>query len=197
MDIGALILMGGKNSRMGGNNKGMLKYKNRTFLDRIIDVFKDFENIYISVNDKIFDEYFEKFESENIHLVKDIYKEIGPMGGIYSGLKCCKEKYLFVIACDMPLMTRDFAQSFCGKFKRDADLFMAYDENGKLMPLGAIYSKVLLPDIEDLIKDKKYKLIELIPNNKFKKVSLKELGFTKRVYHNINTPEDYEKLIAL
>ena len=195
MDIGALILMGGKNSRMGGNNKGMLKYKEKTFLDCIIDIFDNFDNIYISVNNKIFDEYVEKYESENIHIVKDIYQEIGPMGGIYSVLKCCKEKYLFVIACDMPLMSKEFVQAFCDKFERDADLFMTCNEGGKLMPLGAIYSKDLLLDMEVLIKDKKYKLIELIPNNKFKKINLKELGFTDRVYHNINTPEEYKELI--
>ena len=72
---------------------------------------------------------------------------------------------------------------------------MTCNERGKLMPLGAIYSKDLLSDMEILIKNKKYKLIELIPNNKFKKIDLKELGFTDRVYHNINTPEDYKELI--
>lgn len=52
LDIGALILMGGKNSRMNGNVKGLLKIKNSTFLEKIQETLNDFSSIYLSINDK-------------------------------------------------------------------------------------------------------------------------------------------------
>ena len=52
MDIGALILMGGKNSRMNGNVKGLLKLNNMTFLEKIKETLDDFSSIYLSINDK-------------------------------------------------------------------------------------------------------------------------------------------------
>ena len=58
MNIGALILMGGKNSRMEGKIKGLLQIEGVTFLERIISVLKEFDTIYLSVN--------QSFSSEEI-----------------------------------------------------------------------------------------------------------------------------------
>ena len=46
MSRGVLILAGGKGSRMGYCQKGELLYNNSTFLDIIIENFRD-EKIYI------------------------------------------------------------------------------------------------------------------------------------------------------
>ena len=61
MDIGALILMGGQNSRMGGNVKGLLKINEVTFLEQIVGVLEDFSNIYLSVNKKFSSEEIKNF----------------------------------------------------------------------------------------------------------------------------------------
>lgn len=102
MDIGALILMGGKNSRMGGNIKGFLKIKDITFLEKIIKDLECFSNIYISINKNFSYEEIKEFENMGLKVIVDEYKDIGPMGGIYSALKNCKEQYLFITGCDMP-----------------------------------------------------------------------------------------------
>ena len=52
MKIGGLILMGGKNSRMGGYTKGLLRIQNMTFLEKIVAVFDRFPNVYLSINSK-------------------------------------------------------------------------------------------------------------------------------------------------
>ena len=44
--------MGGKNSRMNGNVKGLLKLNNMTFLEKIKETLDDFSSIYLSINDK-------------------------------------------------------------------------------------------------------------------------------------------------
>ena len=49
LDIGALILMGGKNSRMNGNVKGLLKLNNMTFLEKIKETLDDFSSIYLFI----------------------------------------------------------------------------------------------------------------------------------------------------
>ncbi|MCR4943475.1 MAG: NTP transferase domain-containing protein, partial [Clostridium sp.] len=41
MDISALVLAGGKSSRMNGNNKAFLSYNNKSFLENIIDALED------------------------------------------------------------------------------------------------------------------------------------------------------------
>ena len=44
------ILAGGKSSRMNYNNKALLKYKEKKFIEYIIDAGKDFKEIIIISN---------------------------------------------------------------------------------------------------------------------------------------------------
>lgn len=41
MEICALVLAGGKSSRMNGNNKAFLKYQDKTFIENILEVLKN------------------------------------------------------------------------------------------------------------------------------------------------------------
>ena len=195
MDIGALILMGGKNSRMNGNVKGLLKIKNSTFLEKIQETLNDFSSIYLSINDKFSKEQKQNFENMGFKIIEDIYKEIGPLGGIYSSLLNCKEEYLFITACDMPFITKNSIEVLCNKVDKNIDGVVFYDKNNKLYPLGAIYSKNVLPIIEEMIDKKYYKLSYLIEKSNFVKVNIEKTDINLKVLSNINTPQEYDSLI--
>ena len=84
------ILAGGKARRMNNADKGLVKFKNKRFIDHILDeINKDFVNIIISSNRNI-DEYNK--------LQKNVYKDEfegyqGPLAGIYTLLNNCKTKH--------------------------------------------------------------------------------------------------------
>ena len=195
MDIGALILMGGKNSRMNGNVKGLLKIKNSTFLEKIQETLNDFSSIYLSINDKFSEEQKQNFENMGFKIIEDIYKEIGPLGGIYSSLLNCKEGYLFITACDMPFITKNSIEVLCNKVDKNTDGVVFYDKNNKLYPLGAIYSKNVLPIIEEMIEKKYYKLSYLIEKSNFVKINIEKTDIPLKVLSNINTLQEYDLFI--
>ena len=195
MDIGALILMGGKNSRMNGNDKGLLKIKNSTFLEKIQETLNDFSSIYLSINDKFSKEQKQNFENMGFKIIEDIYKEIGPLGGIYSSLLNCKEEYLFITACDMPFITKNSIEVLCNKVDKNTDGVVFYDKNNKLYPLGAIYSKNVLPIIEEMIEKKYYKLSYLIEKSNFVKINIEKTDIPLKVLSNINTLQEYDLFI--
>ena len=195
MDIGALILMGGKNSRMNGNVKGLLKIKNSTFLEKIQETLNDFSSIYLSINDKFSKEQKKNFENMGFKIIEDIYKEIGPLGGIYSSLLNCKEEYLFITACDMPFITKNSIEVLCNKVDKNTDGVVFYDKNNKLYPLGAIYSKNVLPIIEEMIEKKYYKLSYLIEKSNFVKINIEKTDIPLKVLSNINTLQEYDLFI--
>ena len=195
MDIGALILMGGKNSRMNGNVKGLLKIKNSTFLEKIQETLNDFSSIYLSINDKFSKEQKQNFENMGFKVIEDIYKEIGPLGGIYSSLLNCKEEYLFITACDMPFITKNSIEVLCNKVDKNTDGVVFYDKNNKLYPLGAIYSKNVLPIIEEMIEKKYYKLSYLIEKSNFVKINIEKTDIPLKVLSNINTLQEYDLFI--
>ena len=195
MDIGALILMGGKNSRMNGNVKGLLKIKNSTFLEKIQETLNDFSSIYLSINDKFSKEQKQNFENMGFKIIEDIYKEIGPLGGIYSSLLNCKEEYLFITACDMPFITKNSIEVLCNKVDKNTDGVVFYDKNNKLYPLGAIYSKNVLPIIEEMIEKKYYKLSYLIEKSNFVKINIEKTDIPFKVLSNITTLQEYDLFI--
>ena len=195
MDIGALILMGGKNSRMNGNVKGLLKIKNSTFLEKIQETLNDFSSIYLSINDKFSKEQKQNFENMGFKIIEDIYKEIGPLGGIYSSLLNCKEEYLFITACDMPFITKNSIEVLCNKVDKNTDGVVFYVKNNKLYPLGAIYSKNVLPIIEEMIEKKYYKLSYLIEKSNFVKINIEKTDIPLKVLSNINTLQEYDLFI--
>ena len=187
--------MGGKNSRMNGNVKGLLKIKNSTFLEKIQETLNDFSSIYLSINDKFSKEQKQNFENMGFKIIEDIYKEIGPLGGIYSSLLNCKEEYLFITACDMPFITKNSIEVLCNKVDKNTDGVVFYDKNNKLYPLGAIYSKNVLPIIEEMIEKKYYKLSYLIEKSNFVKINIEKTDIPLNVLSNINTLQEYDLFI--
>ena len=187
--------MGGKNSRMNGNVKGLLKLNNMTFLEKIKETLDDFSSIYLSINDKFSKNQKQEFEKMGFKLIEDIYKEIGPLGGIYSSLFNCKEEYLFITACDMPFITKNSIEVLCNKVDKNTDGVVFYDKNNKLYPLGAIYSKNVLPIIEEMIEKKYYKLSYLIEKSNFVKINIEKTDIPLKVLSNINTLQEYDLFI--
>ena len=187
--------MGGKNSRMNGNVKGLLKLNNMTFLEKIKETLDDFSSIYLSINDKFSKNQKQEFEKMGFKLIEDIYKEIGPLGGIYSSLLNCKEEYLFITACDMPFITKNSIEVLCNKVDKNTDGVVFYDKNNKLYPLGAIYSKNVLPIIEEMIEKKYYKLSYLIDKSNFVKINIEDTDIELETLSNINTLQEYDLFI--
>ena len=128
-------------------------------------------------------------------IIEDIYKEIGPLGGIYSSLLNCKEEYLFITACDMPFITKNSIEVLCNKVDKNTDGVVFYDKNNKLYPLGAIYSKNVLPIIEEMIEKKYYKLSYLIEKSNFVKINIEKTDIPLKVLSNINTLQEYDLFI--
>lgn len=188
MDIGALVLAGGKSRRMNGNNKAFLEFENKNFIESITDQLISFHNIYISVDDK------EKYKALNFTLVEDMCKDIGPIGGIYSALKSIEEKYVFVTACDMPKIKKEFIEFLCDSITEDVECIVTQDEKGRIYPLGGIYSKDLIGKIEDMIDEKDYKLVHLIKRANSKIIPLCETNFNESILDNINDLNDYNRL---
>ena len=99
--IAGYIMTGGKNSRMCGEKKIFLTLDGSTFLERILSALHTLPRIYLSVDRA------EPYEHLGIPMIVDQVDAIGPLGGIYSGLRECGEEALLVVACDMPFLSEN------------------------------------------------------------------------------------------
>ncbi|MGR3319100.1 MAG: molybdenum cofactor guanylyltransferase [Candidatus Anammoxibacter sp.] len=190
----AIILVGGKSRRMG-TNKAFLDFKGETFLKRQIDLLNDiFDEIIISANS------LSEYKELNLNVIKDIYPEKGPLGGIYTGLINSSSFYTFVLACDMPFVESKLIKQLEAYTKIKPEKYdVIVPQNGKqLEPLHAFYSKNCIEPIRNQIEDNDLRIINFFSKVKVKKIAISNvagLSTPRNSLSNINTLEEYKKEI--
>lgn len=181
------ILAGGKSSRMNYNNKALLSYKERTFIEHIIEAGSDYKEIIIVANDR------RAYYQFGLRVVEDIYKGSGPLSGIHSALKNSDTEYVLCVACDMPLTSKEIL-NFMGKQENNYEVLVPKCERF-LQPLCSIYSKKLEGKIEESIKRNENKMQMFIRSLDYKIIEgLSNRQFEERDFLNINTPKDFKEL---
>ncbi len=179
----AVILSGGKNSRMGYETKAFLKLNDRKFIDLIIESLKDYDDIIVSCN-KLEDYKYLK----QVTFIEDEIKDIGPMGGIYSCLKKCNYNKCLFVAADMPFINKNVIDTltYC-EFNEDALVPIV---NRKIEPLVAVYDKKIVHIIEELIDNNDFKIRNLLKLINVKYIEIND----NKAFINVNTKEEYENI---
>lgn len=192
-NIGAAILAGGKSTRYNGTNKALLKISNETILERNIATLSPlFKEIHIISN------HPEEFTQYNIPVFTDVYKDIGPLGGIFTALQHTHCEAVFVFSCDMPFLSSELIKDVQDFFTGNNFDIVIPQLLEKIEPLHAIYSKEILLLLHEHIKGTDNYKIRLF----FGKVhtayySIQNTEANKKVFLNINSPEDHRLINEL
>ncbi|EKN68356.1 molybdenum cofactor guanylyltransferase [Schinkia azotoformans] len=190
MNATAIILAGGKSSRMG-TNKALLPMDGKPNIELIKDQLTPFfSDIIVVTND------FEAYEFLKVPMVKDEYVGKGPLAGIHTGLKNSNTETNFFVACDMPFVSGELAQylvSLCENY--DA---VVPNINGTLHPLFSVFKKETLPKIEQCLQAERLRIRDFL--NEVAVLFVHEndidpvlVGNIEKVFYNMNYPVDYEK----
>jgi len=177
------VLAGGRNSRMNFKVKALLKYEGETFLERTLRALKGLDKFIMTNTPEV-------FQGIGLPMYPDSVKDIGPMGGIYTALKVSKFERCVIIGCDMPFITEKLVKILTSYKEYD---MVVPRIDGKFEMLCAMYSKNCIPVIERLIKSKQYKLSLILEGVRVKYIDLNEEKLN--YFTNINTPEEYKKLV--
>jgi len=187
----AVILAGGKSSRMG-RDKTQLIYRGQTLLAGAVDRFSTvFDRVYLSIGDP------EKYPDIKVERVIDLYPGCGPMAGLHAALLKTPDEGVFLAAADLPFSSPEAAlkvMKLCGE---NASAVIV-GENGKFEPTFGYYKKSLLPYIEEYLASGRYRMMQLFDALPCRQVSPAELGdlWREDMLNNLNYPEDYERLIG-
>ena len=180
------ILAGGKSTRMG-QNKALMELNNETMIARISKQFKRCPEVLIYAAER------GVYEHLGLRVVYDEADSIGPIEGIHRLLSEAKEQYVFICAADMPFVNLEIAEYLAEFICSDYDAYVVVDEE-HVHPLLAMYSKRVLPVIEDLIQRGKYRLMEILRAVRTKYVSLEHTNIDPRVVKNVNTKDEFLRL---
>ncbi len=188
MKIAQLLLMGGKNSRMG-RPKALLEYKGKTFFEHITGEMAKCGPVYVSV-DKA-----EHVPPCDFPIIEDKYEAIGPMGGLASAFEAIAEDAVFVCACDMPKVSAALIEKLCGHLTDSVDAVIVVKDDGRWFMTGAVYSKRVWPQLKNQVAEGNYRMRTIVDPKRVKFLTFEALGEAPDVLDNINTPEDYQALL--
>lgn len=183
------ILAGGRSSRMG-RDKALLPVGSETMIAKIAKELSCFSEVLISAAEEGI------YDVPGCSVCCDEHREIGPMEGIRQVLAAAGEEYVFICAADMPFVTRELAGWLAEKTAPEYDC-VVLTSGGRPEPLCAVWSRKLIPTVEKLIAEGRYRLRDVFENCSVRYVPLESSGFGKEVLRNINTPEEYAEIAKI
>ncbi len=185
--VTAVILAGGKSSRMG-SNKAFLPLEGVPLIERVrLTLAEIFSHIILSTASP------NTYEEIALNEVVDRYPETGPLGGITSVLET-GEKRIFCVACDMPFLNRDLIEYQCSVTDCDAVVPIW---KGRPEVLHAVYDRNLLNEFQKSLNEMRFKISDSFRDSHIRYISEEEIRRFDAAglsFRNINTPKDYERL---
>jgi molybdopterin-guanine dinucleotide biosynthesis protein A len=191
-----IVLAGGRSRRLG-RNKALESFGGQPLILRVIDrVSQVAEDVVVVVADQA---QADALPLENQHrVVVDLHPGGGSLGGIFSGLSAARNQWAMVVACDMPFLNLDLVRRML-VLREGADAVVPV-LGGRPEPTHAIYSKVCLPFMEQLLlaNDLKISLffdkvrVAYLPEEEVLSLDPDCLSF-----FNVNNPDDLERALTL
>lgn len=187
MNIGGIILSGGKSSRMG-TNKSLLPLQNKTVIEHVSEALQTCcDTVGVVTND------MEQYAYLRLPMFRDRFVDKGPLAGLESGIYHMKADVYLVAACDMPFISSDIFRYLLNQLGSH-DAVVPYFDN-QLHPLSGVYHAGVLPAIQkQLQKDERkvksfFKHINMLQLDTFPEFTQEEL---QKHFFNMNYPEQYE-----
>jgi len=189
-DATAVVLAGGKSSRMG-KPKALLLFDNEPLIAHIVGALKHgFGEVVVVAAPG------QELPSLPVKLVRDEVPYQGPVGGIYYGLKAAGSEFSFVTSCDVAFLSPPLILHLISRIS-NYDVVVPYWQE-RFQPLHAVYRRSVLPLLRVQLERG-----ELRPVYLFDKVRTCTIGedAIRRFdpeglsFFNMNTPADYEEAL--
>jgi molybdopterin-guanine dinucleotide biosynthesis protein A len=184
--ITAVILAGGKATRLGGVDKRALVIGERTIFERQIEVLAPcVAEILVSSPRPV----------PGYRTVTDAVRDIGPLAGIAAGLAAANTPWLFVIAGDMPYLHRAFVDLVLSQADSECDA-VGIRIGGLAEPLCTVMRVAAWRSIVDArIAARRLKASALLTDEDVRvrwieEAAVRAIDPDLRALHNVNAPED-------
>jgi molybdopterin-guanine dinucleotide biosynthesis protein A len=186
--ISAIILSGGRATRMSGADKGLILLKNQPLVAHVIARLKpQVDEILINANREI-----AQYEALGYRVLQDETDDfIGPLAGFLLGLKHAKHDYVLTVPCDSPLLPLDLAQRlFDGMAEARVDIAVAAS-GGDVHPVFCLMKKSVLPSLIDFLDAGERKVSKWQKSQPYVEVDFSDCV---DAFVNLNTQEELKAL---
>jgi molybdenum cofactor guanylyltransferase len=192
MRKGAIILCGGKSSRMG-HDKATLPFGPELMLERVVRLIGEvvtLENIVVVAAEN---QQLPELPT-GISVARDTHQYRGPLAGLATGFRKLVDRLdaVYATGCDVPLLVPAFVERM---FQLLGDFEIAVPVDGEHHhPLAAVYRCSVLAPIEMLLNSDRMRprfLFDEVRTREIPVEDLRDVDPQLSTLKNLNFPEDY------
>ena len=190
-DSSAIILAGGKSSRMG-RAKALLEFDGEPLITHLVRGLSHLfgETVIVAAPGQ-------ELPSLEATLVRDQVAYQGPVGGIYYGLRAVRGEDGFVTSCDVAFLNPSLIAHLIAQISSH-DVVVPYWEE-RFQPLHAVYRRSVLPLLAGQLERGELRPVYLFDKVRTLKIGADEIrrfdpeGLS---FFNMNSPADYEAALT-
>ena len=183
-DITGVILAGGRGSRLGGVDKGLVPLHGRPLIEYAIDALRpQVASLLISANRNR-----DVYASYGYPVIADVMGDYdGPLAGMLSAMRAAGTAYILTTPCDAPSIPADLARRLGEALIRENAVASAVSLQGRLQPVFALLRRTLADDLEHCLKQGERGAGDWLRRHQAVPVDFSDAagGFA-----NINTPQE-------
>ncbi|MBK7001631.1 MAG: molybdenum cofactor guanylyltransferase MobA [Rhodoferax sp.] len=131
MEITGLILAGGRGTRMGNRDKGLIPFDGQPLVSHVVRRLQpQVQHLLINANQNL-----QTYSAFGLPLCSDVSADFaGPLAGLQAGLMRCKTSHLMAVPCDAPLLPLDLVSRLLQGLQTDgADAAFAVTHEGEVV----------------------------------------------------------------
>ena len=187
-DIEGFILAGGASSRMGAD-KSLLRLGGRTFVELAAEALRPLASGVRVVGSR------PAADGQGLAVVRDIYENLGALGGLHAALTACGARWAAVVSCDLPFVTAELLERLASYRREGCEAVAPVQEDGRPQPLCALYAA----DVCRAVAEESIRAGELRPRALLGRVRTRWVAFEEladlpgsaHFFRNVNTPSDF------
>ena len=188
LSISSILLAGGRATRMGGVDKGLVVLQQMALTAHVIARLKSqVDEIFISANREI-----ETYKTFGYPVLQDAKTDfIGPLAGFMVGLQHAMHDFVLTVPCDSPFLPLDLAERLLsGMVASSADIAVARSD-GNAHPVFCLMKKSVLPSLQAYIANGERKVSAWQKSQKYSEVDFSDCN---AAFTNLNTFDDLSAL---
>ncbi|HAT06816.1 MAG TPA: molybdenum cofactor guanylyltransferase MobA [Aeromonas salmonicida] len=180
--VSAVILAGGRATRMGGEDKGWVALAGRPLIDHVL------ERLRPQVDEVLINANRSQTRYQALAPVISDYNNdyLGPLAGMQAGLAAAHHDWVLFVPCDGPALPHDLMSRFRTALTPDTELVVAHDGDW-LQPVVALLHRSLLPSLTLALAEGERKIDIWFARHKMAVVSFAD---QPDAFINLNSPAE-------
>lgn len=182
--VSAVILAGGRATRMGGDDKGWVPLAGRPLIEHVLERLRpQVDEVLINANRSQ-----ARYGALAPVVGDDNADFLGPLAGMQAGLSAARQDWVLFVPCDGPALPLDLMTRFRAALaaQPEAELVVAHD-GSHLQPVVALLHKSLLPSLQQALAEGERKTAAWFARHRMAVVSFAD---QPDAFINLNSPSD-------